>query len=337
MKHLTNFLESYIIAEIGVNHEGSLDLAKQLIIEAKSYDFSSVKLQHINPREIWHPSMSSNSVLSDKEALPDDWLEALVTFAHQQSLEIGCTPTFQGSSKIIKSSGCNFIKIASPQSKYDLFILDEALETGLPLVISNGHCDFRESLNLIEYLSTSASGQPIAFLYCVAKYPSDSIHVCTKEVELLASACLKNSIAFGLSDHNQSMYQSLLFKNQYGATVFEKHFSSSECNSLDREVSIHSWQAREYVRQLRLTVKGEFSTRDDIISDKANVFSSSFYLEHDVKAGQAFSLSHFRRLRDGNVSSINTQSFWSAYKSHSLFHYRKDLLKGSRLEDGDIE
>ncbi|MDC3168661.1 N-acetylneuraminate synthase family protein [bacterium] len=288
MQTPNNFPSPYIIAEIGVNHEGSLDLAKKLIMEAKIYEFDSVKLQHIVPGNIWHESVPSDLALSNKEALPDQWLEELVIFAHQQLLEIGCTPTFQGSAKNIKEAGCDFIKVASPQSKYDRFILDEALETGLPLIISNGYCDFRESLNLIEYLATSSSGQPIAFLYCVAKYPSDNIQVCMKQIDILSNTCLHNSMAFGLSDHNQSMYQSLLFKNDFRGTIFEKHFSSTECSSLDRDVSIHSWQAREYVRQLKLPIHDQSSMRDETLSDKTNIFSSSFFLNQNVHAGEPF-------------------------------------------------
>ena len=97
MQRLNKFASPYIIAEIGVNHEGSLELAKKLITEAKTYQFDSVKLQHIVPSNIWHNSVSTDLTLSTKEALPDGWLEDLVIFAHQQSLDIGCTPTFQGS------------------------------------------------------------------------------------------------------------------------------------------------------------------------------------------------------------------------------------------------
>lgn len=337
MQTLDSFPSPYIIAEIGVNHEGSLDLAKKLIIEAKAYEFNSVKLQHIVPSNIWHQSVPSDLALSSKEALLDQWLEELVIFAHQQSLDIGCTPTFQGSAIKIKEVGCDFIKVASPQSKYDRFILDESLGTGLPLIISNGYCDFRESLNLIQYLTTVSSGQPIAFLYCVAKYPSDDVQVCMKQIEILSNSCLQNSIAFGLSDHNQSMYQSLLFKNNYHGTVFEKHFSSADCSSLDRDVSIHSWQAREYVRQLKLPLSSQSSMRDDCLSDRTHIFASSFYLNHDVKSGESFSLSHCTRLRDGDPTTLNTHSFWSSYNSNHIYRYTKDMAQGSRLEYGDLK
>jgi sialic acid synthase SpsE len=143
-------------------------------------------------------------------------------------------------------------------------------------------------------------------------------------------------MAFGLSDHNQSMYQALLLRYVYGGTVYEKHFSSPNCTSLDRDVSIHSWQAREYVRQLRLSNQVQTSMRDDCISDKTHIFASSFYLDRDVKAGDNFVLSHCRRLRDGKVASMNTKSFWTSYRSNYSYRYSRDLPRGARIEEGDL-
>ena len=112
----------FVIAEIGVNHQGSFSHAKQLIQDAYHFGFDAVKLQHIDPKNIWHKSCPASFVLSEKETLPDGWIQALVSYAHSLGLQIGCTPTFQGSSSKIVESGFDFIKIASPQFKYDNFI-----------------------------------------------------------------------------------------------------------------------------------------------------------------------------------------------------------------------
>ncbi len=240
---------SLVIAEIGVNHEGSIEKAFGLIKLAKECGFDAVKFQHIVPSKVWHENCAPGYKLSEKESLPTDWLPLLREFSHTHEILIGCTPTFQSSSEAIKNAGHDYIKIASPQSKYDWFILDESLETGLPLVVSNGHSNLDASIKLIEYIAKSAKNE-VAFLYCISAYPSDEYIMDENELIVLSELCNKYSIFFGLSDHNQSMYQSLYIKHKYNGTVFEKHFSHQCTSSLDRDVSIYPWQAKEYVRQL---------------------------------------------------------------------------------------
>lgn len=324
----------FIIAEIGVNHEGSISLCFELIDQALKYGFDAVKLQHIVPSEIWHPDYPL-STLSEKESLSNDLLSKIVDYTKELGITIGCTPTFQGSAQVILDSGCDFIKVASPQSKYDWFILDEAIDTNLPLVVSNGHCDYNSSIKLLNHLRDRKKKQPIAFLYCVSSYPADSVAMNYDEIGNLAKICELDSIAFGLSDHNQSLYSALKMKHEYRASVFEKHFSLEETSSLDKDVSIHSYQAAEYVRQLHMPKSSMLNGRAYTLLDQEKVFSSSFYLRQDVKRGQTFRLNDCKRLRDGALDEFNT------LKSHfllnnNLFVYASNLPANHRLIKSDL-
>jgi sialic acid synthase SpsE len=329
------FANPFIIAEIGVNHEGSTSLCFKLINQALKYGFNAVKLQHIVPSEIWHPNYTLPT-LSEKESLTNDELTEIVNYAHKCGILIGCTPTFQGSAQVILQSGCDFIKVASPQTKYDWFILDEAIDTNLPLVVSNGYCDYDSSLKLINYLILNAKLRLIAFLYCVSAYPADSIAMNYDEIAKLSDLCNSNFITFGFSDHNQSLYNALKMKHECNACVFEKHFSLENTKSLDKDVSIFSFQAAEYVRQLRMSVSNIEPNRAETLYDKSILFSSSFYLTRDVKQGDPFCLKDCRRLRDGVTDQLST------FRSHQLLirnenlKYTSDLLVGHRLTESDL-
>ena len=329
---MIDFNNLFIIAEIGVNHEGSIQEAKRLISLAHDYGFNAVKLQHIVPSRIWHNSFPPENVLSDKEALPDWWLDELVDHAHNQGILIGCTPTFQGSSEIIARAGCDFIKVASPQARYDKFILDEALITRLPIVVSNGYCNIEESVGLIAYLSQYSVDGPIAFLFCIAEYPSDGIYSDPAVIDALAEECTKHGIVFGLSDHNQSLYNALVIRNEFSGTVFEKHFSCEEGSSLDQSVSIHSWQAREYVRQLNLPQTSCDRTREANLVDKSAVFASSFYLRNDVQEGNLFDIEDCVRLRDGEPHDFDTCHAWEVIRKSPHLRYKYNMRTGQRLE-----
>ena len=330
------FLETTtVIAELGVNHEGSKSIGYQLIDEAIQYGFDAIKVQHIDPKRIWHESYPYN-ILSEKESLSDLFLKELTSYSHDHDIIVGCTPTFQGSSQIIKDAGCDFIKVASPQAKYDWFILDEALATGLPLIISNGHCNTDESLSLIDYISSFSRHQPLAFLFCVAQYPSDSVSIDWSEVSQLSNACQQNSILFGFSDHYQSIYPSLCMKHNYNATVFEKHFCLPTTSSLDRDASIYASQALEYVRQLKMPIERSPVDRSTLLLDKSHIYTSSFYLKKDVKRGELFSLSDFMRLRDGMTCGVDSCSHWHKRITNESLTYALDLPESHRLSQGDL-
>lgn len=324
-----------LIAEIGVNHEGSSALCYQLIDQALTYGFDAVKLQHIVPSEIWHPNYPLTT-LSEKESLTNDLLNKMVSYSKERGIAIGCTPTFQGSAQVILDSGCDFIKVASPQSKYDWFILDEAIDTNLPLVVSNGHCDHDGSLKLLKYLIENTKQQQIAFLYCVSAYPADSVDMNYDEVSKLSKMCKINSIAFGLSDHNQSLYGALKMKHEFKAFVFEKHFSLETTSSLDKDVSIHSFQAAEYVRQLHMPISKNVTSRDNTLLDKSNIFSSSFYLSKDVQQGDLFSLNDCKRLRDGLIDEINTLDSHMLLSGKNNLKYASNLNANHRLIKSDL-
>ena len=327
---------AFIIAEIGVNHEGSLDLAKQLIQQAKGCGFDAVKFQHILPSKIWHDNFPSELRLSEKESLSNNFLINVSNYAHKLGIKVGCTPTFQESSSTIYQANCDYIKVASPQSKYDWFILDEAIDTSLPLVVSNGHCDYASSLKLVNYLVKNATQQPIAFLYCVSAYPADSVAMDYDEIDKLSDLCKRSSIAFGLSDHNQSLYHALKMKHEYRAYIFEKHFSLESTASLDKDVSIYSYQATEYVRQLNMPVYNNTTDREDILQDKSILFSSSFYLKKDVKKGDVFCLNDCNRLRDGQIDKINTFDSHLFLTGYNNLKYTSNLSANHRLTESDL-
>jgi len=334
---MINFFNPYLIAEIGVNHEGCIEKARMLISEAKRCGFSAIKLQHIITSKVWHESFPVEKKLSQKESLPDAWLCELVEYCNELGINIGCTPTFQGSAKTIKESKCDFIKLASPQAKYDLFILDECLETNLPIIVSNGYCNLEESMGLIKYLTRFSNSRPVAFLYCVAHYPADEVFSNLEDIKTIAEECANTSIAFGLSDHNQNMFQALQMKYSYNGTVFEKHFSDEDCTSLDKDVSIFSWQAKEYVRQLTMKTNISKKSRSELFINKSSIFASSFYLRIDVNKNQIFNIDDCSRMRDGISDNFDTAYFWSFYRSNREFRYTRDLKQGSRIGKGDLK
>ncbi len=334
------FQSNFFIAEIGVNHIGKIDVAFKHIDLAKIAGFNAVKFQFIDTEKIWHKNCDESIKLSQKESFPYDWFEPLREYAHKNGLLIGHTPTFQNASKIIKDHKSDFIKIASPQAEFDRFILDEAIATNLPLIISNGYSDFNSSLDLINYVSKyQRKIRDIAFLYCIAKYPADMIKVPYEEAENLCQICNEKKINFGFSDHFKSILPALNLSN-IGANVFEKHISIENIDSLDSEVSINELDAINYINQIKLISNNSiFIERESTFENKSSLFSSSLIFKVSVKKGDIFSLTHFSRYREGvNSKGVQTDTLWKFLNKFSSedIYYNKNIAEGENLTIDDI-
>ena len=249
-------------------------------------------------------------------------------------IEVGYTPTFQGASEIIKNHKSDFIKVASPQSEFDKFILDEAINTGLKLIISNGYSDFRSTKDLLEYLFSKQVDA--GMLYCVAAYPADNIKFPYEEALAIQKECELYGIEFGFSDHYKSIYPALTLAKS-GASIFEKHFILDNVESMDKDVSSGVFQSEQYINQLNINSKDAKYTRTKTFKDKKNIFTSSFYLNKNVKKGDKVYLTDFIRQRDCRGLSQNTFDLWNYFKvNKSSNYYLKDKKKGDRINNGDL-
>ena len=338
MKNNNLFEENLFIAEIGVNHCGSLDYALKHIEEAKKVGFGAVKFQFIDINRIWHKDANPKIKLSKKESFQIDWFKPITDYAHSIGMLVGHTPTFQNASQTIKEYESDFIKIASPQAEFDKFILEEAIETNLPLVISNGYSNYNSSVELINFLENSKlKNSNIAFLYCIAKYPADNVYFPYSEAKKIYEKCKEAKINFGFSDHYKSILPALNLKT-FGATVFEKHFSLDDVKSLDSEVSVTKETAKEYIKQIKMASTEQTLKRESTFLKKEIIFCSNFFFRTNVKKNDLFSISHFDRFRLGNPNSglLTNRIRTIIANSKGNLHYSRDFYAGEMLKEGDI-
>jgi len=332
------FKKNLFIAEIGVNHSGDINLALEHIQKAKESGFNAVKFQLIDIKKIWHANCDMNLVLSKKEAFQEEWFKPIKEFADALGMIVGYTPTFQNASSIIKNNQGDFIKIASPQFEFDKFILDEAIDTGLPLIVSNGYSDLKSTKQILDYLINSKiDNSQIALLYCVAKYPADNVFLPYEEAKEISKICERSKINFGFSDHYKSILPALELAS-LGAKVFEKHFVLEGIKTLDSQVSIESKEAIEYIKQIKFAQIRKKFKRESTMLNKRYFFCSSLFLKKSVKKGETFDLSHFNRLRMGKKNSdLETYNLWNIIKkSNKNLYYTKDIKKGEMLYLEDI-
>ena len=200
---------TFVIAEAGVNHGGSISVARQLVDAAKEAGADAVKFQHFNSRRLWGDDRISHLELSDAEMANVAWR------CKEIEIEFMCTP-FGVPEVEFLAPLLKRVKVASGcLTNWPLLAAVRA--TGLPVILSTGMADMDRIQAALDVLGTAT------LLHCTSAYPCP-----VAEVNLAAMDALRArwgaSCQVGYSDHTSSIVIALAAVAR-GATVLEKHLT----------------------------------------------------------------------------------------------------------------
>lgn len=222
----------YVIAEVGVNHEGSLDLARRLIDEAAAGGAHAVKFQTYRAETIaskhspsyWdltkEPTDSQYLLFKKYDKFWKDEFEALKRHCDGVGIDFLSTP-FDVESAHFLNDLMDVFKISSSDLNNKPFI-EILCGFGKPIVLSTGASYLWEVQQAVETIQ--AHGNPLALLHCVLNYPTDDTNANLAMILDLRRAYPR--IAVGYSDHTLPRdMQTLEAATLLGACILEKHFT----------------------------------------------------------------------------------------------------------------
>ncbi|WP_374630842.1 N-acetylneuraminate synthase family protein [Ferrovibrio sp.] len=224
----------YIIAEIGANHNGDMDLARQLIDAAKAAGADAVKFQS------WDTTIFSRQVYEQNYFLGDDYrsrsdytlkqiveafavdeaqLTELRDYCRVAGVDFSSTPFNVRQLEFLVELGAPYIKIASMDLNNPR-LLSAAAESGLPVVLSTGFGSLEEIDFAVRHLE-HVGAEEIALLHCISLYPPRD-----DEVNLANIGTLRDCFGYstGFSDHSIGV-EIPMAAMALGATIVEKHFT----------------------------------------------------------------------------------------------------------------
>jgi len=225
---------AYIIAEAGLNHNGSIEIAKQLIDEAKKAGCSAVKFQTFlkgsrvsskvksaNYAEVADGLQESISDMFDRLAMPFEQQKELFDYARSQNIEIFSTPFDNASVDFLEEMGVSIYKIAS-MDLVNLPLIKYVANTGKPMILSTGMSKLGQIEDALEVIAKQ--GNPnVAILHCNSSYPATEDEMNLKAIQTLAKTF---NIPTGLSDHTFGLFVSHTAL-VLGAQIIERHFTLS--------------------------------------------------------------------------------------------------------------
>lgn len=219
----------YVIAEIGINHNGSTILAKEMIDAAVACKVDAVKFQMRDLKALYKKDVLTRPEAQDlslqytlehvqrSQLTESDFLE-LARYSRNKGVEFLCTPWDVASVAVLERIGVPAYKVASADiSNFEL--LDTLIATGKPLILSTGMSKRDEIDNTYQYLQSHSVS--FSLLHCNSTYPAD-----VKDIHLLFMRKMMSDYAvpIGYSGHERGIMVSIA-ACALGASIVERHFT----------------------------------------------------------------------------------------------------------------
>jgi len=303
----------FIIAEAGVNHNGSLDIAYKLIDEAKNAGADAVKFQIFKAEDLTtkdnkiaeYQITNTSKLETQLEMLKrlelsfDDFLK-LKRYCDKINIEFLSSPFDIESARFLYKIGLKKFKIASGEIT-NIILLREIGSYKKDVIMSTGMCfiaDVENALNIL--IENGTEKQNICILHCNTEYPTRF-----EDVNLLAMTTLENTfkVDVGYSDHTEGM-EVPLAAVALGAKVIEKHFTlDRSMEGPDHKASMEPEEFRKMVSSIRNIEKclGD-GVKKPSESEKKNInlVRKSIVASKVIRKGEIFSESNLTVKRPGN-------------------------------------
>jgi len=244
-KLLDKKFNPFVIAEIGINHMGSLNLAKKLIISAARAGVSAVKFQTYITEKRVKKNSSIFKILKKCELKFKDF-KILQQVAKKNNVEFFSTPFDEESFLYLHSIGVKKIKIAS----FDIInykFLKYISKFKKTFILSIGMSRIEEIKKAYKILSNGGKNK-ISLLHCISSYPTKE-----KDSKLACIESLKKifKCPIGISDHTNDIFVPFCAAAQ-GASIIEKHYKiDNKMKCVDSSVSITEKQMKKLIKILR--------------------------------------------------------------------------------------
>ncbi len=237
----------FIIAEIGINHNGKISIAKELINYAKKCGADAVKFQTYKTELFINKKYAPNQyeILKKYELSFEDFAK-LKEFADKTGIIFLSTPfDFESADFLIKLK-VPALKIASSELT-NIYFLKYIARKGLPLIISTGMSSYKEIDKM--YKIISRINKKLILLYCVSEYPLNPENANMQTITFLQK---KFKTIIGFSDHSEGFLLDII-AIALGAKVIEKHFTlDKNMKGPDHRFSLTPSEMKEMIKNVRL-------------------------------------------------------------------------------------
>lgn len=300
-----------IIAEAGVNHNGSLELAYKMVDEAKKAGADIIKFQTAKPELVISKfaekaEYQKNTTGNDESQLEmckkihlkfEEYIP-LKEYCEKIGIKFLSTPFDLDSIRFLEELGCDMWKIPSGEiTNYPYLV--EIAKTGKPIIMSTGMSMISEIRSAMDVLKLNGAGE-IILLHCTTEYPTPY-----KDVNLNALKTLDKEfgVKVGYSDHTNGITIPIAAVAM-GASVIEKHFTlDKNMEGPDHKASLEPDELKQMVDAIRCVeiAKGD-GIKKPAESEIKNISIArkSIVAKRNIMKGEVLSEDNITTKRPGN-------------------------------------
>lgn len=356
---MTKIERTYIIAEAGVNHNGSLDMAKQLIDVASDARADAVKFQTFRTERLVSRSApkaeyqtkttdaaESQFEMIKKLELSEADHKVLIQHCLKRGIEFLSTP-FDFESIDLLAHMLNLSRLKLPSGEItNAPLLLYAAKTGKPIILSTGMSTLGEieiALGVLAFGYTGSDETPtlpafekaygsamgckalqdkVTLLHCTTEYPAPFA-----EINLRAMATLQQAFGLpvGYSDHTPGIAIPVAAV-ALGAVIIEKHLTlDRNLPGPDHKASLEPDELKQMVRSIReVELALGYSVKQPAVSELKNrpVARKSLVANRDIREGESFTQENLTVKRPGD--GINPIHYWEWLGKIADRDYRQD-------------
>lgn len=292
--------KTYVIAEIGLNHDGNLDQALLMIEKSKEAGADAVKFQNIKVDKLLNPLIFNKGKTEEnwvfnalkKVEIDDAFLKAAKNKCDALSIDLISSP-FDEESLVLVAKYCAKIKIASSEVT-NLPFLSKIGAYQKPVILSTGISTLGE---IEEAISALVSGgvTDLSILHCVSLYPLEAADANLRMIQTLRQ-CF--NLPTGFSDH--SLDETFVFAAvALGSEIIEKHVTLKRENRIfDHAHSMEFKDFKNMINKIRII--------EEALGDGIKKISAK---EMDIKIGSSRSFFACVDLKAGNIlTELNTKA-----------------------------
>ena len=306
-------MKTFIIAEAGVNHNGSVEMAMRLIEKAKEAGADYVKFQTGNGNVVskyaqkanYQKVNTNNSNETQAEMLKKIRLKfkdfiLLKEYCDEVGIKFLSTPFDFDSIDFLATIAMDYMKIPSGEITNYPYLVRIA-QIGLPIIMSTGMCTLGEIESALTILEENGvERKNIILLHCNTEYPTPF-----EDVNLRAMLSIGNcfGVDYGYSDHTKGI-EVPIAAVALGAKVIEKHFTlDRNLKGPDHIASLEPDELKRMVDNIRNIEKALGSSVKKVSKSEyknISVARKSIIASKDIKKGELFTVENITTKRPGN-------------------------------------
>jgi N-acetylneuraminate synthase len=349
----------YIIAEAGVNHNGSIDMAKLLIDEAVEAGADAVKFQTFKAEKLATPtapkaryqtnttdSQETQYEMLKKLEMDDEFHQIVIEYCLLKSIQFLSTPFDIESLHLLNNKyNIPLIKLSSGDITNGPLLLSAA-RTGKPIILSTGMSTIGEieaALGVLAFGYLDKKGQPslisfeeafrsipgqeelkrnVSILHCTTEYPAPFSEVNLNIIDTFKSAF---GLRVGYSDHTTGVAVPIGAVAK-GATIIEKHFTlDKKLPGPDHKASLEPDELKIMVRSIReieCALGNSIKRVTESESKNVPIARKSIVAGSFIKKGESFTYDNLAIKRPG--TGISPLKFWDILGKRAEKDYEED-------------